>query len=137
MDTIRAVSQTYVSIIGAAIGWFWGSGSPLLYVLCAFMIIDYISGVMIAIVSKGLSSAIGARGIFKKILILAFVGISHVIDAYVIGSGQTFQTAIIFFYLSNEGISIVENATTLGLPVPAKLKNLLKQIDDPENSNDK
>ena len=137
MDTIRAVSQTYVSIIGAAIGWFWGSGSPLLYVLCAFMIIDYISGVMIAIVSKGLSSAIGARGIFKKILILAFVGISHVIDAYVIGSGQTFQTAIIFFYLSNEGIAIVENATTLWLPVPAKLKNLLKQIDDPENSNDK
>ena len=95
------------------------------------------TGVLTCALPIWLSSTIGARGIFKKILILAFVGIGHVIDAYVIGSGQTFQTAIIFFYLSNEGISIVENATTLGLPVPAKLKNLLKQIDNPENSNDK
>lgn len=133
MDTFRTISQTYVSIIGAAIGWFLGSGSPVLYVLCAFMIVDYISGVMLAIVRKGLSSAIGARGIFKKILILAFVGIGHLIDAYVIGSGQTFQAAIIFFYLSNEGISIVENASALGLPVPQKLKDLLKQIDNPKD----
>ncbi len=101
------------------------------------MVIDYISGVMIAIVSRGLSSAIGARGIFKKILILAFVGIGHMIDAYIIGSGQTFQTAIIFFYLSNEGISIIENATKLGLPVPAKLKDLLEQIDNTKDSNEK
>ena len=137
MDTFRAIGQAYVSIIGAAIGWVWGVGSPILYMLCAFMVIDYISGVMIAIVSRGLSSAIGARGIFKKILILAFVGIGHMIDAYIIGSGQTFQTAIIFFYLSNEGISIIENATKLGLPVPAKLKDLLEQIDNTKDSNEK
>ena len=96
----------------------------------AFVVIDYITGVMCAIVDKKLSSSVGFRGIFKKILIFALVGVGHIIDTMVIGTGSVLRTAIIFFYLSNEGISLIENAGHLGLPIPAKLKAVLEQLHD-------
>ena len=128
MEDIRLIT-TYMSVIGAALGWFWGGGTPALYTLIVFMAIDYISGVMLAIVNKEVSSAVGARGIFKKMMIMAFVGMGHLLDAYAMGQGQMLQTAIIFFYMSNEGISILENTTELGLPIPQKLKDILVQLN--------
>ena len=102
----------------------------MLYALLAFVVIDYITGIMCAIVDKRLSSAVGFKGIFKKVLIFAIVGIGHIIDTQVIGSGSVLRTAVIFFYMSNEGISLVENAGHLGLPIPKKLKAVLEQLHD-------
>jgi len=101
-----------------------------LYALLAFMLIDYITGVMNAVLKKSLSSEIGAKGIFKKVLIFALVGLGHVIDSQVLGQSQTIRTAVIFFYLSNEGISILENAAAIGLPVPEKLREVLARLHD-------
>lgn len=94
------------------------------------MVIDYVTGIMCAVVDKKLSSAVGFKGIFKKVLIFALVGIGHIIDAYVIGAGSVLRTAVIFFYISNEGVSLVENAGHLGLPIPKKLKAVLEQLHD-------
>ena len=96
--------------------------------LLVFMVVDYITGIMCAILDKKLSSAVGFRGIFKKVSILILVGIANIVDIHVLGTGSTLRTAVIFFYLSNEGISVLENASHLGLPVPEKLKDVLAQI---------
>lgn len=108
----------------------------MLYALLAFVVIDYVTGMMCAVVDRRLSSAIGFRGIFKKVLIFALVGIGHILDAYVIGTGSVLRTAIIFFYLSNEGVSLIENAAHLGLPVPEKLKAVLEQLHDRAEKED-
>ena len=122
--------QVAFTAIGGWLGWFLGGCDGLLYALLAFVVIDYVTGVMCAVVDRRLSSAIGFRGIFKKVLIFALVGIGHILDAYVIGMGSVLRTAIIFFYLSNEGVSLIENAAHLGLPVPEKLKAVLEQLHD-------
>ena len=92
------------------------------------MVADYITGVMCAIVEKKLSSEIGFKGIFKKVLIFILVGVGHLIDTNLIGDGSVLRTAIIFFYCSNEGVSMLENAGRLGLPIPEKLKDILVQL---------
>ena len=102
----------------------------MLYALLCFVVIDYITGVMCAIVDKNLSSEVGFKGICKKVLIFILVGLAHVMDVHVIGTGSILRTAIIFFYISNEGLSLVENAAYLGLPVPQKLKDVLEQLHD-------
>ena len=102
----------------------------MLYALLAFVVIDYITGVMCAIVDHTLSSAVGFKGICRKMLIFALVGIGHILDTQVIGSGSVLRTAVIFFYISNEGVSLVENAAHLGLPIPEKLKAVLEQLHD-------
>ena len=124
------VIQLVFAGIGGWLGWFLGGCDGLLYALIAFVTIDYITGVMCAIVDKKLSSEVGFKGVFKKILIFALVGIGHILDAYVIGNGSVLRTAVIFFYLSNEGISLLENAGHLGLPYPEKLKAILAQLHD-------
>jgi len=86
--------------------------------------------VMCAIADRKLSSDIGARGIFKKVLIFVLVGVGHIVDSQVLGDGGAIRTAVIFFYLSNEGISILENAAHVGLPIPEKLKSILEQLHD-------
>ena len=116
------------SAVGGWLGWFLGGCDGLLYALLAFVVIDYITGVMCAIVDKRLSSAVGFKGIFKKVLIFALVGIGHILDTHVIGAGAVLRTAVIFFYMSNEGVSLLENAAYLGLPVPKKLKAVLEQL---------
>ena len=122
--------QVAFTAIGGWLGWFLGGCDGLLYALLAFVVIDYVTGVMCAVVDRRLSSAIGFRGIFKKVLIFTLVGIGHILDAYVIGTGSVLRTAIIFFYISNEGLSLVENSVHLGLPVPDKLKEVLEQLHD-------
>ena len=122
--------QFIFAALGGWLGWFLGGCDGLLYALIAFVVVDYITGVMCAVVDKKLSSEVGFKGIFKKILIFLLVGIANLLDVNIIGNGSVLRTAAIFFYLSNEGVSLLENATHLGLPVPEKLKNVLQQLHD-------
>ena len=122
--------QLIFAAVGGWLGYFLGGCDGLLYALIAFVVIDYITGVMCAISDKTLSSEVGFKGICRKVLIFLLVGIGHIVDAQVIGSGGVLRTAVIFFYLSNEGISLIENAAHLGLPVPDKLKAVLEQLHD-------
>ena len=122
--------QLAVAAVGGWLGYFLGGCDGLLYALIAFVAIDYITGVMCAISDKTLSSEVGFKGICRKVLIFLLVGIGHIVDAQVIGSGGVLRTAVIFFYLSNEGVSLIENAAHLGLPVPDKLKAVLEQLHD-------
>ena len=120
--------QVIFAAVGGWLGWFLGGCDGLLYALLVFVTIDYITGVMCAVSDKTLSSAVGFRGICRKILIFLLVGIGHILDAQVIGSGSVLRTAVIFFYISNEGVSLIENAAHLGLPIPSKLKAVLEQL---------
>lgn len=128
--------QLIFTAVGGWLGWFLGGSDGLLFALIAFVVIDYITGVMCAIADKKLSSAVGFKGICKKVLIFALVGGGHILDAFVIGSGSVLRTAIIFFYLSNEGVSLVENCAHLGLPVPQKLKDVLEQLHNRAEKED-
>ena len=122
--------QIAFSALGGFLGWFLGGMDGFLYALIAFVVIDYITGVMCAIADKNLSSGVGFKGICRKVLIFALVGIGNIIDVQVLGSPGVLRTAVIFFYLSNEGVSILENSTHLGLPVPEKLKEVLAQLHE-------
>jgi toxin secretion/phage lysis holin len=116
--------------IGGGLGWFLGGCDGLLYALVLFVVVDYITGVMCAAADHKLSSEVGFKGICRKVLIFLLVGIGHVLDTQIIGTGSVLRTAVIFFYLSNEGISLLENAGHLGLPIPEKLKLVLEQLHD-------
>ena len=116
--------------IGGWLGYFLGGCDGLLYALVVFVVVDYITGVMCAINDKKLSSSVGFKGICRKVLIFLLVGIANVLDVQVIGTGSVLRTAVIFFYISNEGISLLENAGHLGLPIPEKIKVVLEQLHD-------
>ena len=122
--------QVVIAAIGGWIGWFLGGCDGLLVALVIFVIIDYITGFMCAIVDHRLSSEVGFRGICKKVVIFLLVGIAQILDVNVIKTGSILRTAVLFFYLSNEGVSILENAAHLGLPIPEKLKTILEQLHD-------
>lgn len=122
--------QLIFSAVGGWLGYFLGGCDGLLYALIAFVVIDYITGVMCAIISRELSSAVGFKGIFRKVLIFLLVGIANIIDVQVIGTGAVLRTAVIFFYISNEGVSLLENAGHLGLPIPEKIRTVLEQLHD-------
>ncbi len=122
--------QMVFAAIGGWLGYFLGGCDGLLIALVVFVVVDYITGVMCAIADHKLSSAVGFKGICRKVLIFLLVGIANILDVQVIGSGSVLRTAVIFFYISNEGVSLVENAAHLGLPVPDKLKDVLEQLHD-------
>ena len=122
--------QMVFAAVGGWLGYFLGGCDGLLYALIAFVVIDYITGVMGAIINRELSSAVGFKGIFRKVLIFLLVGIANIIDVQVIGTGAVLRTAVIFFYISNEGVSLLENAGHLGLPIPEKIKTVLEQLHD-------
>lgn len=130
IDLIWTKVQGAVTALGGVIGYFVGGMDGLLTALIILMALDYVTGVMCAIVDKTLSSSIGFKGIFKKILIFMLVGVAHIIDLNVIGTGEALRSAVICFYLSNEGVSLLENAARLGLPIPEKLKTILAQLHD-------
>lgn len=128
MKDILHIAQVLWAAVGGSIGWFLGGMDGLVYALLIFLTIDYITGLMSAVLERKLSSHVGFKGIFKKMLILAFVGIGNVLDLYVLEQGSAIRTAVIFFYLANEGISIIENSSKIGLPVPEKMKLLFQEI---------
>lgn len=128
------MKETWITIqlifagFGASIGYFLGGWDGFLYALVGFVAVDYLTGVMVAILERRLSSDVGFRGIFKKVMIFTLVAVAHTIDSQILGDGSVVRTAVIFFYLSNEGVSILENASNIGLPIPEKLKNALAQL---------
>ena len=122
--------QLVFAAVGGWLGYFLGGCDGLLYALIAFVVIDYITGVMCAIADKTLSSEVGFKGICRKVLIFLLVGIANIIDVQVLGAPGVLRTAVIFFYLSNEGVSLLENAAHLGLPVPDAIKTVLEQLHD-------
>lgn len=128
VDNIRLI----LSAIGGYVGYMLGGLDSFLYALLVFITLDYITGVMVAIVEKNLSSDIGFRGIFRKVLIFVMVALAHIVDSKIIQTGTGIRTAVILFYASNEGISIIENSAKLGLPIPEKLKILLSEIGKSE-----
>lgn len=123
--------------VGGWLGYFLGGCDGLILVLLAFVVIDYITGVMCAVSDKKLSSAVGFKGICRKVLIFLLVGIANILDVQVIGTGSVLRTAVIFFYISNEGVSLLENAGHLGLPIPVKIKAVLEQLHDRAESEEK
>ena len=130
--------QLAFAAVGGWLGYFLGGCDGLLYALIAFVAIDYITGVMCAISDKTLSSEVGFKGICRKVLIFLLVGIGNIIDGQVLGSPGVLRTAVIFFYLSKEGVSLLENAAHLGLPVPDAIKTVLEQLHDrAEDKKDK
>ena len=129
--------QLIFTAIGGWLGYFLGGCDGLLYALIAFVVIDYITGMMCAVIYQKLSSEVGFKGIFKKVMIFLLVGIANILDVQVIGTGCVLRTAIIFFYISNEGVSLLENATYLGLPVPEKIKTVLEQLHNRSESENK
>lgn len=127
---MKNILQTTSAVVGGFLGYFLGGFDGFLYALLTFVVVDYFTGVMVAILSKELSSEVGFKGIFKKVMIFLMVGIAHIVDTQLLGNNSVLRTAVIFFYCSNEGISILENASLIGLPVPKKLQDILAQLKD-------
>ena len=130
MKELWNMAQVIFAAIGGWLGYFLGGCDGLLVALVVFVAVDYITGVMCAVSDKKLSSEVGFKGICRKVLIFLLVGIANIVDVQVIGTGSVLRTAVIFFYLSNEGVSLLENAAHLGLPVPEKMKDILAQLHD-------
>ncbi|KAA8973613.1 phage holin family protein [Streptococcus agalactiae] len=136
MKELWNMCQLAFTAVGGWLGYFLGGCDGLIIALVLFVVIDYITGVMCAVVDRKLSSAVGFKGIFRKMLIFMLVGIANIIDVQVIKSGSVLRTAVVFFYLSNEGLSLIENSVHLGLPIPEKLKAVLKQLNDKEENHE-
>ncbi|MEC1720525.1 phage holin family protein [Schinkia azotoformans] len=130
MDTFIQNLKMILALLGGYLGSFLGIFDSLIYALVAFVSLDYLTGILLAIYEKKLSSNIGFKSIFKKILIFVLVSVGNIIDQYIISTGSTIRTMIIMFYLTNEGISILENTAKMGVPFPQKLKDILQQIGD-------
>ena len=136
MKQIWSYIQLAFAAFGGFLGWFLGGVDGFIYALIAFVVIDYITGVTCAIADKNLSSEVGFIGISRKVLIFVLVGVGNILDVYILGEADVLRTAVIFFYLSNEGISLLENSAHLGLPVPQKLKDILEQLHSKEDNDE-
>ena len=136
IDLIWAKIQIAITAIGGWLGYFLGGLDGLMIALIVLMTLDYVSGVMCAIIDKKLSSAVGFKGVCKKVFILMLVGVAHIIDLHVVGTGSALRGAVICFYMSNEGLSLLENAAHIGLPIPDKLRDILAQLHDKGRTTD-
>ncbi len=130
MKAVMDKLELAFAAVGGVVGWFLGGFDGFLYALIVFVVMDYLTGVLAAGVRKDLSSEVGFKGIAKKVCIFVLVGIANIVDTQVIHDGAAIRTAVIFFYLANEGISILENSTVIGLPVPQKLREMLQQLTE-------
>ena len=128
IDIIWAKLQMAIAAVGGWLGYFLGGMDGLLTALLIFMAVDYVTGLMCAVADKKLSSSVGSKGICKKVLIIMLVGVAHIVDLHVVGTGNALRGAVVCFYLSNEGVSLLENAAHLGLPIPEKMKSILAQL---------
>lgn len=128
MSKIQIIIDSIAGAVGAVLGFMYGEVTGLFWALIAFMALDYITGVVVAIIEKRLSSEVGFGGLAKKFLILVFVAVGHIADTYILGGTPAAMSTVMLFYIANEGISIIENAAALGLPVPKKLTSIMEQI---------
>jgi len=135
MESILKCGKVAFAMFLGVLGWLLGGFNSLIYALIAFVILDYLTGVLLAFHNKKLSSEIGFKGICKKFLIFILISIGNIVDRYILGSGNALKTLLIMFYLSNEGISIIENVGQMGLPIPQKLKDAIVQLN--RNNNNK
>lgn len=126
--TIWKIARAVLVGIGGTLGILIGGLDGLLIALLVFMTIDIITGVSRAIFEKTLSSRIMFLGLLRKCCIFLLVIVGHVVDAYVIKTGDAVRTMVIVFYIANDGLSILENSVALGLPVPNKLREILAQL---------
>mgnify|MGYP000560309353 FL=1 len=136
MSKIQIIIDSIAGAVGAVLGFMYGEVTGLFWALIAFMALDYITGVVVAIIEKRLSSEVGFRGLAKKFLILVFVAVGHIADTYILGGTPAAMSAVMLFYMANEGISIIENAAALGLPVPKKLTSIMEQIKNKSESEE-
>ena len=132
MDKIEGIFKAALAAVLTLGAFLFGKWEGLMLALIGFIVFDYITGVIVAVVNKELSSEIGAKGIAKKFLMLLIVAVANIVDVNVIGEGSALKTVAILFYITNECISIIENAALLGVPVPEKLVDVLKQLKDKE-----
>ena len=135
IDLVWAKLQMAFAVIGGWLGFFLGGLDGMLIALIIFVVLDYVTGVMCAISDKKLSSEVGFKGIFRKVLIFMLVGVANIVDVHVVGTGSALRGAVVAFYLSNEGLSMLENAAHLGLPIPDKLKEILAQLHGREDKS--
>ncbi len=136
MSKIQIIIDSIAGAVGAVLGFMYGEVNGLFWALIAFMALDYITGVIVAVIEKRLSSEVGFRGLAKKFLILVFVAVGHIADTYILGGTPAAMSAVMLFYIANEGISIIENAAALGLPVPKKFTNIMEQIKNKSESEE-
>lgn len=136
MSKIQIIIDSIAGAVGAVLGFMYGEVTGLFWALIAFMALDYITGVIVAVIEKRLSSEVGFRGLAKKFLILVFVAVGHIADTYILGGTPAAMSAVMLFYIANESISIIENAAALGLPVPKKLTNIMEQIKNKSESEE-
>ena len=136
MSKIQIIIDSIAGAVGAVLGFMYGEVTGLFWALIAFMALDYITGVVVAIIEKRLSSEVGFRGLAKKFLILVFLAVGHIADTYILGGTPAAMSAVMLFYIANEGISIIENAAALGLPVPKKLTSIMEQIRNKSESEE-
>ena len=127
--------QMVFAAVGGWMGYFIGGMDGLMIALIVFAVLDYITGILCAIVDKKLSSTVGFKGICKKVLVFLLVGMANVVDIHVMGKGSVLRSAVICFYLSNEGLSLLENVAYIGLPIPDKLKEILAQLHNQTDSD--
>ena len=125
MDIFKKIMAFFCTVIS----FLFGDIDGMLMALAALIVLDYVSGIIAAVIEKRLSSAVGARGIAKKVFMLFIVALANIIDINVIG-GHMLKTVTVVFYLCNECISLIENAGRIGVPVPAKLLQVLEQLKE-------
>lgn len=131
------VLKSISAILCGLAGFLWGELDGLLIALIAFICLDYITGLIVGAAQHRLNSHVGFTGLAKKALILIIVAVAHIIDSQVLGgSASVFRSAACGMYLANEGLSILENAGKLGLPMPKKLREVLEQLRDKDKKED-
>lgn len=133
MNNIINTIKIGCSFVGTILGYFFGGFDVMMITLLLFMVADYITGIIKAIIEKKMSSKIGAKGILKKVMILILVGVTNLLGIAIEIEGLRY--IIISFYLANEGISIIENASIIGVPIPQKIKDVLEQLKSKEGEN--
>ena len=136
MDNVVDALRIAAAGIGGIVTYIWGPWDALIIALVAMVIIDYITGVIKAAVQGKLSSAVGFRGLLKKVAIFLLVAVGVMVDRVIPATNEAVRSAVIFFYIANEGLSILENAGELGLPLPAALKKSLEKMQDKEEKSD-
>lgn len=130
MSILHIINNFVIEIAIRITDKIFGGFDTLLYSLISFIIIDYLTGIILAIKNKKLSSKIGYRGILKKVTIILIICMGNIMDKYILYTGNTLRTIIIMFYIANEGISILENVGEIGLPIPQKLKDVIKKLNN-------